>query len=211
MAKRYNLNILVVDDHQVFLQGLIFLLENNFDGVNVLTANNADTALDIIEKSPDLDLLIIDIGLPEIDGCALLKLLNERDLIIPSCIISASEEIAKIHTVMSLGAMGFIPKEWNSEQIAGGLKKILDGEIVVPDDIQKKLQTFDNLRKKIVLSKRQRDVLELLKDGLSNVRISQILNISEYTVKSHVSALFQVFDAANRMECVENAKKFGVL
>ena len=205
------MNILVVDDHQVFLQGLIFLLENNFDGVNVLTANNANTSLEIIEKSPDLDLLIIDIGLPEIDGCALLKLLNERDLIIPCCIISASEEIAKIHTVMSLGAMGFIPKEWDSEQIAEGLKKILDGEIVVPDDIQKKLHTFDNLRKKIVLSKRQRDVLELLKDGLSNVRISQILNISEYTVKSHVSALFQVFDAENRMECVENAKKFGVL
>jgi len=112
---------------------------------------------------------------------------------------------------MSLGAMGFIPKEWDTEQIVEGLKQILEGEIIVPEDIQKKLKTFDDLRKRIVLSKRQRDVLELMKDGLSNSRISQILNITEYTVKSHVSALFQVFDANNRMECVENAKKFGVL
>jgi len=205
------LNILVVDDHQVFLQGLIFLLENNFEDVNILTANDAQKTIEIIEQSPDLDLLIIDIGLPEIDGCALLKLLDERGIIIPRCIISASEDIAKIHTVMSLGAMGFIPKEWDTEQIVEGLKQILEGEIIVPEDIQKKLKTFDDLRKRIVLSKRQRDVLELMKDGLSNSRISQILNITEYTVKSHVSALFQVFDANNRMECVENAKKFGVL
>ncbi|MCU7837047.1 MAG: response regulator transcription factor [gamma proteobacterium symbiont of Taylorina sp.] len=205
------MNILVVDDHQVFLQGLIFLLENNFSADKVFTANTAMEALTIIEQTPNIDLLIIDIGLPEIDGCAFLQSLNERNLIIPSCVISATEDISKIHTVMNLGAMGFIPKEWDSEQIVDGLEKILQGQIVVPDDIQKKLHTFDNLQKKIVLSKRQRDVLVLLKDGLSNSRISEVLNISPFTVKSHVSALFQVFDAENRMECVENAKKFKVL
>lgn len=205
------MNILVIEDHQIFSQGLKYLIEDSFSAVTVLTANSAKAALKLIEQSADLDLLIIDIGLPDIDGCAFLKMLNERDIIIPSCIISASEDISKIHTIMNLGAMGFIPKDWEAEQIASGLKRILDGEIIIPKDIQKKLNTFNQLQKKIVLSNRQRDVLVLLKDGLSNQKISEILNISEHTVKSHVSALFQVFEADNRMQCVENAKNFSVL
>jgi len=205
------LNILVIEDHQLFSQGLKYLIEDCFTAVTVLTANSAKSALTLIEQSADLDLLIIDIGLPDIDGCAFLKMLNERDIIIPSCVISASEDISKIHTIMNLGAMGFIPKDWEAEQIASGLKRILEGEIIIPQDIQKKLTTFNQLQKKIVLSNRQRDVLVLLKDGLSNQKISKILNISEHTVKSHVSALFQVFEADNRMQCVENAKNFSVL
>ena len=205
------MNILVIEDHQIFSQGLKYLIEDSFAAVTVLTANNAKSALKIIDQSADLDLLIIDIGLPDIDGCAFLKMLNERDIIIPSCIISASEDISKIHTIMNLGAMGFIPKDWEAKQIASGLKRILEGEIIIPQDIQKKLNTFNELQKKIVLSNRQRDVLVLLKDGLSNQKISEILNISEHTVKSHVSALFQVFEADNRMQCVENARNFSIL
>ncbi|MFK5891915.1 MAG: response regulator transcription factor [Pseudomonadota bacterium] len=205
------MNFLVVDDHQIFVHGLQILLENNFENANILTANNATNALAAIEQSPNIDLLILDIGLPEVDGCAFLTLLNERNYTIPTCIISVTEDVSKIHNVMSLGAMGFIPKEWDAKQIVAGLKQILQGQIIVPEEVQKKLNTFNDLQKQILLSKRQRDVLLLLRDGLSNLKISQILNITEYTVKSHVSALLQLFDAGTRMQCVENAKKLGIM
>ena len=107
--------------------------------------------------------------------------------------------------------MGFIPKEWEAEQIVAGLKQIMQGLIVIPTDIQTKLNTLNREQQRILLSKRQKEVLILLKEGFSNLKIAEILNISENTVKSHVSALFQVFEAKGRMECVENAKKFDVI
>ena len=205
------MKILIVDDHEVFLHGMILLLENNIDPLQILTAHSAQSALSIIEQTPCIDLLIMDIGLPDMDGCVLLQLLNERNFIIPTCVLSATDEIKKIQHVLNLGAMGFIPKEWEAEQIVAGLKQIMQGQIVIPADIQTKLNTLNLEQQKILLSKRQKEVLILLKDGFSNLKIAEILNISESTVKSHVSAIFQVFEVKGRMECVENAKKLGVI
>jgi len=176
-----------------------------------MTANNALNALLIIEQSEDIDLLVLDIDLPEVDGCVLLTRLKERNYIIPTCMLSATDNIPKIHNAMSLGAMGFIPKKWDAEKIITGLSQILQGDIVVSEDVQIKLKIFNHLHKQFLLSKRQQDVLLLLKGGLSNLKISKKLNISEHTVKSHISALLQVFDADNRMQCVENAKILGVI
>ena len=109
--------------------------------------------------------------------------------------------------------MAYIPKSYNSQKMVAALQQVLTGEIYIPDSIQNQLARLpkkDHAKKRVEninLSKKQLQILTLIAKGLSNQQIATLLNRSEHTVKSHVSALFQILGANNRTECVKLAKQ----
>jgi DNA-binding NarL/FixJ family response regulator len=137
-------------------------------------------------------------------------------------VISGEEDSHKIKQALDAGALGFIPKSHSSQQMLEALRAILQGEIYLPQTIQKKIDRIDSRRvlsksqgdsasKAYGITQRQLDVLTLIAKGYSNKQIALSLCLTEHTVKSHLNALFKLLDAKNRTECVRNASQRGIV
>jgi len=210
-----KINILVVDDHRLFLEGMRHLLLGLGDGVEIDLVDSVVMAIDKIDHGNQYQLLMMDIALPQIDGFSLLTSLNERKFLIPTIVISASSNISDINRVMKLGALGFINKSTSSEEMLAAVRKVLKGEIYLPDDVWPKMKLYPSASKyqhsaegesSEGVGKRQLEVLRLVVDGLANKQIAAVLNIGESTVKYHVTILFKHFEVSSRTSLIKQAQ-----
>lgn len=212
------MKILHIDDHQLFTEGLAIALTSSQLECDIHSALNTREAFKLLEKHHDFDLVLLDLSMPELEGIHFIQGLLERSAMLPIAILSANEDARKIKQALDLGAIAFLPKSWGTEQLVDSLKLIEQGNIIIPEEIrqsierlpQKRANTFENNTYSNI-SKRQKDVLLLIQQGLSNRAIAEVLSISETTVKSHVQSLFQIFNAKNRMDCVLKATELGQL
>lgn len=212
------MKILHIDDHQLFTEGLAIALTNSELECEIHSALNAREAFKLLEKHLDFDLILLDLSMPELEGSHFIQGLFERNVVVPVAILSANEDARKIKQVLGLGAVAFLPKSLGTKQLIDSLKLIEQGNIIIPEEInqaierlpQKIANSFENSSQSNI-SKRQKDVLQLIQQGLSNRAIAEVLSISETTVKSHVQSLFQIFNANNRMDCVLKATELGQL
>ena len=213
------MKILHIDDHKIFSQGLALALESGLQDTRVLCGHSAREALDLLESHPDVDLAILDLSMPGIDGLGLLEAINERHLTLPAVVMSAVEDPWQIRDCLHAGAMGFIPKAFGQAEIMAALDEIIAGNIYLPDALRERLARLpekyvpENRRvaEGLHLNKRQMDVLELMHQGYRNREIADILCISEHTVKSHARVLYQALDVGNRLECVREAERQGLI
>jgi len=216
------MRILVVDDHQLFLDGIRHIL-NKLDAVVEITeSTRAGQAIEILESDQVFDLVLIDLSMPGMDGMSILRRMHERKVWLPLVVVSAEEDARTIKSALDTGALGFIPKAYSSQQMLSALNAILGGEIYIPPGIQQQIDNLDTRRlpaeagnndtlKSSGITKRQFDVLQLLAKGYSNKQIATTLFLTEHTVKSHISSLFSSLQANNRTECVLAAIRQGIL
>ena len=204
------MHILVVDDHALFREGLVLLLRQMGEQVDTREASSAEEALHQLDLMSEIDLLLIDLGMPGIDGIDLLSALRERGLDCPVVVISASEELHDIQRALAAGAQSFIPKSTSSSMLLDGLQRVLQGEDWLPREIHARLRQRQNDTLP-ELTRRQQHILEALTAGDSNAEIAQRLNISVHTVKFHLATLFRLLDARNRTECVTRARELGLV
>lgn len=213
------MKILHIDDHEIFAQGLALALEAGFADTRVICGHDANEALRQLEQHPDLDLAILDLNMPGIDGLGLIDAFNERNFALPIVIMSAEEDPWQIRDCMQAGALGFIPKMFTKEEIIAALNRILAGETFLPDDLRGRLRKLpeysadeaQRIAEGFHLSKRQLDVLELMRRGYSNRQIADILCVSEPTVKSHARVLYQSLGVHSRLECIREAERSGLI
>ena len=210
------MKILIVDDHPLFSDGLAQLAKQLADDVYISTVYSVSTAIEQLTTDADFDLILLDINMPEMDGISLLRRFNADELCIPVIVVSSENRPGIIRQALNLGAMGFIPKSLNAEEMIAAMQEVLQGNIYIPTEIQNLLsklpsanhqQNLDEKLQMIGISRKQYETLELLTRGLSNQQIATTLNRSEHTIKSHVRALFQILGASNRTECVKLAKE----
>ena len=160
--------------------------------------------------------------MPGIDGMSILQRMHERKVWLPLVVVSGEEDVRNIKSALDSGALGFIPKAHNSQQMLSALNTILDGEIYIPDAIEKQINNLETRRppveagnndalKSSGITKRQFEVLQLMAKGYSNRQIATSLFLTEHTVKAHISALFSALHANNRTECVQNAQQKNIL
>ncbi|WP_440875770.1 response regulator [Thalassotalea sp. PLHSN55] len=214
------MNILIIDDHPLFIDGISQLLKQLAEKVVLHSATSAICALEQLSSGIDFDIVILDLNMPNIDGLSLLQRFHADDLCIPVIIVSSEEQVGLIQQALNWGAMGFIPKSFTTEQILNGVKTVLEGEIYIPSNIQQLLSRqvardaathTQSAINKSGLSHKQFEILVLLAKGFSNKKIATILHRTEHTVKSHIAAIFNVLGAENRTECVTIAKKRGLV
>jgi len=210
------MDILIVDDHQLFLEGISLLLKKLDNNVRIHNCNSSQSVLTLVSSKSAFDLIILDIGIPDIDGLTLFNMLRKKGILAPVVFVSATENIKTISNAIYLGASGVIPKQCNSKTLLDGLQSVLDGEVYIHEDFAPHVeQELDNIAKSRIngskLTTRQYEVLRMMSNGSSNKDIARLLCISEATVKTHISIIFQSLNAANRLECVRKAESMGLI
>jgi len=220
-----SVDILLVDDHALFREGLALVLKqqlNTSEGnVNILEADSAKTALEAVQQYQDLDLILLDLHLPDNQDFSLLLQIKSSDPSIPVAMLSANEDAQKIQHALQQGASGFITKSSKSSVMISAIQLILAGGIYVPPAILKAETTHvpppspnlanDTVLVTVQLTGRQKEVLHLMDDGLSNKEIAKVLNMSPSTVKVHVAAILRACNVNNRTQAVSFARTHHLL
>ncbi|WP_064601661.1 response regulator transcription factor [Photobacterium sp. J15] len=197
--------IVIADDHPLFRNALFQSVHMAISGANLLEAGSLDTLLTLLEKEPDVDLLLLDLKMPGANGMSGLIQLRSQYPDLPVVVISASEEPCIIRQVRSHGAFGFIPKSSDMRALIAALNQVLEGEPYFPEGLGEGEDNdeINELAERIAaLTPQQYKVLCMLSDGLLNKQIAYELNVSEATIKAHMTAIFRKLGVKNRTQAV---------
>jgi DNA-binding NarL/FixJ family response regulator len=205
------LKILVVDDHALVREGLRQVLKGLDEQLEVLEASQCSRAFELAALHPDLDLVLLDYQLPGMNGLEALAIFGERHPELPVVMISGSVDPRIVRQVMALGAAGFIAKASLSGELLTILQVVLDGQIYAPPEFLAALPASTEFDASTgpQLTSRQHEVLGLMLAGCSNKEISVTLDLSDETIKNHVSAVLRAFGVQTRMQAVLAATERG--
>lgn len=216
------LKVLVADDHVLVREGLQNTLQRLSDGAQVFQAENGESVLRILADIRDLDLVLLDLFMPNTDGFELLSQVCNEYPDIPVVILSASDDPANMRKSLDRGASGFIPKSTPHNVLQGALNLVIAGGVYIPPGMlgpgfsvtgQDVIATATSAiaeRLGAGLTDRQREVLGLLGQGYQNKMIASKLGLSEHTVKIHVTAIFKALGVSNRTQAVLAAQHIAV-
>lgn len=218
------MKVLVVDDHALIREALRGVLRELTGEAAILEAPDARRAMERIGESLDLELILLDLGLPDCSGFDLLAELRQQYPAISVVVLSASQDRDAIARALDLGAVGFIPKSASREVMLSALKLIFSGGIYVPPEILARQQespapaagaparaaAAPPSAAELGLTTRQMEVLTLMMLGKSNKAICRVLDLAEPTVKNHVTAILKALKATNRTEAVIAAGALGL-
>ena len=196
-------NILIVDDHQIYLDGLEMIIHQQHPDVDIHKAHDLESARLVITKNPDLDLILLDLNLQQQDGLDIWRELKSEFGPLPVAILSASCKVQDIKKSKLNGALGFINKAIANSALVTAIYDMLNGQLYFPYSLTNSSD--------IHLTPRQQEVLHLLAEGLPNKTICRKLEMSEATVKTHLRALFSLLNVNTRTQCVNVANKFNLI
>jgi DNA-binding NarL/FixJ family response regulator len=215
------MQILVVDDHVLIRDALRDVLNELRPDAVVLQAADCRQAMRLLGEYPGLELILLDLGLPDTDGFAMLKDLRDHYPSLAVVVLSALQDRNSVTRALELGAVGFIPKSAQRAVMLSALHLVFAGGIYVPPEILRREdacagQTSPAIRKgqplspsDLGLTERQMDVLSLLMRGKSNKAIGRALDLSETTVKNHVTAILRALRVTNRAEAIVSVNQLG--
>ena len=204
-------NVMIVDDHSLIREGIRQLLE--FDGsVKVVgEANDGEECLELIEKvCPDV--LLLDINMPKKNGIEVLEEIKQKGLNVKVLILTVHNEVEYLVKAVDIGVDGYILKDSESSELKRAIQTVMDGSSYVQPSLapalNNRLINRDADKEKIEsLTKREIEVLILIANGMFNKEIATKMNISERTVKNHISNIFKKIDVADRTQAAVFAIK----
>ena len=202
------MQVLLIDDHHLFREGLRLMLANLKPEVDFEQCGDCESALTLDNATLSLDLVLLDYHLPGLQGEAAISAIREHFGNATLVIVSGNEDPATIRKTIDLGASGYIPKSSSPEVLTAALQLVLAGGCYLPphvlDDvsIMEKGGSSEPDGPLGELSERQLCVLAMAVQGKLNKVIASELNIAEGTVKAHLSAAFKALGARNRTEAV---------
>ena len=199
------MKILLVDDHALLRDSLSMLLHDRYGpALQLLEAKDGRVAMNQIMACTDIDLILLDIDLPDVHGFQVLKWLAGRTRAAPVLALSGNCEPQFIQQCLSLGADGFLPKTSSGDAMLGAIEDVLNGRGYQPKE-SLSMPGCNDHNTPLLLTERQLDVLRLLRKGLSNEEIAATLDICLPTVKTHVSTILEKLGVKNRTEAVNEA------
>ena len=206
------MKILHADDHSLFREGLGFFLRLLDASVTSLEAGNLQATLDKLALESPVELLLLDLEMPGMNGLEGFHTIRRRYPDLRIAIVSGVTDTRVIRELLDGGARGYIPKFAGSEQLMGALRRVLKGEIYVPDGLfAAALQGVANDDKSSPLTSRQHEILPLLAEGMPNKQIASTLSVTEGTIKQHLKDLFRRLGVRNRTQAVKEARRLGLL
>ncbi|HDZ56219.1 MAG TPA: response regulator transcription factor [Pseudomonas xinjiangensis] len=199
-------DILIVDDHPLFRSALRQALSSGLDATVALTEAGSIAELQsMLDVRTDWDLVLLDLNMPGAYGFSGLVLLRSQYPQIPVVVISAQEEAAVYKRARDFGASGFIPKSSTLEGIQQAVRDVLEGGLSWPlqqpgDGGPLSLEEQAISAQLASLTPQQFRVLTMVCDGLLNKQIAYELNVSEATIKAHVTAIFRKLNVRTRTQ-----------
>ncbi len=198
--------ILIVDDHPLFREALKQAVAGGVTNATVSLAGSLDAATAILDEQDDFDLILLDLRMPGVQGLSGLIFLRAQYPNIPVALITAADDQGLVQKALKLNASGFIPKTSGIETIIAAVNAVLKGDIWAPEGYAQPSaadkEAEEIARRVATLTAQQIRVLMMLKEGLLNKQIAYELNVSEATIKAHVSAILQKLNVSSRTQAV---------
>ncbi|MDR3495977.1 MAG: response regulator transcription factor [Ancalomicrobiaceae bacterium] len=206
-----NYRFVIADDHPLFRGALRQAIEVMVKGVTISEAGSLDEVTALLERGEDVDLVLLDLNMPGVRGFSGLMYLRAQHPSVPVVVVSATEDPATIRRCMEFGAAGFISKSLGTTLIHEALSTVMAGGIWTPPGVNLASAQDDEtsalVKRLATLTPQQVRVLMMLSEGLLNKQIAYELDVSEATVKAHVSAILQKLDVDSRTQAVIAASK----
>ena len=206
--KPIKYKIVIADDHALVRGGLELVVKMAVPNAEIFQANNFDETINVLQSNFAIDLVLLDLMMPGMWNDSI-KNITKQFPDVPIVIVSVKEDFESIHNSISLGASGFIPKTSAPEVTISAIQLVLSGGVYIPPHVLKPQsktvennQHSNNFDSFNALSKRQRQVLDLISLGRSNQAIADELNLTIPTIKMHVSAILKKLNVKNRTEAV---------
>ena len=211
MSEAVEYKLLIADDHPLFRGALREGISGLMKRAEIAEAGTFDEAVATLDRSGDIDLVLLDLAMPGARGFSGLMYLRTQYPGVPVVVVSANDDPATIRRCMEFGASGFIPKTLGVEDMRAAISRILGGGLWTPPDVDltagSDAETAALMARMATLTPQQVRVLMMLSEGLLNKQIAFQLNVSEATVKAHVSAILQKLGVESRTQAVIAAAK----
>tara|TARA_B110000858_G_scaffold165081_1_gene191573 strand:- start:67 stop:735 length:669 start_codon:yes stop_codon:yes gene_type:complete len=211
--KRKTINIIIADDHTIFLEGITALISSKYINV-VANCKNGQEVLDFL-KEQEVDLVISDINMPVMDGITLVKKITKLYPKTKTMMLSMYEERHIINKAIKAGASGYMSKNAGKKDILNAIENCMKGEKVTfkrqSTFTQKSIQNTNKSIKEISLTNRERQILKLITQEATNTDISLSLNISKRTVEAHKKNIFLKLGVKNTIGLIKIALKSKIL
>lgn len=215
-----NKKILLVDDHNLFLDGMKYLLST----YNIEVAAVANDGYDAFKKAMEIkpDIIFMDIYMPKCNGIEALKLIKAKLPEVKIVMLTSSEEERDLEEAIKLGAWGYMLKDINGKELVDVINNIENRETVIPSSFATKFfkdfqhKSRSNLKSKVKsgedeLTERQIEVINQVVKGKTYREVGESLHITERTVKYHIGRVIEVLHLDNRAQVIAYAVDKGIL
>lgn len=194
--------VMLVDDHALIREGIKQLLE--FDG-SIDVIEQASDGAECLEKLQHVqpDILLLDINMPNVNGIEVLEEIKKKNIPVKVLMLTVHSEVEYLVQAVDIGANGYILKDSGSEELKKAIQSVMDGDSYIQPSLipslNSRLVNRDIDKEKIAaLTKREMEILTQIAGGMFNKEIAMNLNISERTVKNHISNIFKKIDVSDR-------------
>lgn len=205
------IKVFIVDDHNLVIQGIASLLENDPEIDVIGSANTGQQCLDFF-KNNTADLVLLDINLPDISGLDLCKILKAKYPTFKIIALSTFNQSTYINKMMAYGADGYLLKNVGKSELSEAIRNVVGGQKVLSEEVAKIVKiSKERLEALPILTKRETEVLKLVAEGLTNQQIGEKLFISIDTVDSHRKNLHTKLGVNNTALLVRFALENGMI
>ena len=208
-------NILLADDHRMVREGLKQLLETDSEINVVAEAGDGYECLNLTNKTKP-DIVLLDINMPNMDGIQVLNIKKQKKMLCKVIVLTIHNEIEYLVKALEIGCDGFILKDSDFDTLKKAIFSVYSGETYIEPSLMPLLNSSlaerDEKKKKVSdLTRREMEVLKMIASGAFNKEIALTLNISERTVKNHVSNIFKKIGVSDRTQAAVFAIKNNII
>lgn len=208
-------NILLADDHKMVREGIRCLLENVPEFNVVGEAADGYECISLVNKTKP-NIVLLDIDMPDMNGIEALRVIKEQKMLCKVIMLTRHNEIDYLMKALEIGCDGYILKESSFDTLKKAIFKVYSGNKYIEPNmmplLNANMQEKSTVKKKISeLTRREIDVLKMIASGSFNKEIASTLNISERTVKNHVSNIFKKIEVSDRTQAAVFAIKNGII
>lgn len=221
------MNILIADDHELFLQGLQFVLKSHFENTNITAVKNYTELFEALQKG-SFDLIMTDLAMPGANPLNALSKIHALLKDTPIIVVSAVFDKEIVQKTIEIGVAGYVPKSSSNDLMLSAIHLVLAGGVYIPKELLDEAaisselsQEFQKLKdlstpqppksKDKKLTPRQIDVIRGIAKGLPNKLIAYELGLTEGTVKVHMTVILKTLGVLNRTAAVIEAVKKGYI
>jgi DNA-binding NarL/FixJ family response regulator len=204
---RPAVRVLIIDDHPVVRAGLASLLRRQTGLKLAGAAHSGEEAIEMLKRAP-VDVLLLDLRMPSINGVDLLNHLKTTDSRSRAIILSSYEYEEEIYQAVKAGARGYLSKNATREEIVAAIEEVVAGGTYFPERI---VNWIEERQGRSSLSAREIEILEMVSRGLTNKEIASALQISHYTVRNHINHITAKLQVADRTEAATIALRQGII
>ena len=207
------IRLLIVEDQPTILEKQRRLLEGRPEVEVIGTARDGATALQLIE-SLEPDVLLLDLGLPDIDGIEVTRQVKARGLKAEILIFTIFEEEERVLDAVRAGASGYLLKGTPAERIVEAIGEVHRGGSVIQPQLARRLLRHFQAQQSpdaASLTPRETEILQLIAKGLSNRAAAETLGLSRATIRTHLEHIYSKLDVSNRTEAVTEAIRRGLI